>query len=68
MIWVPLGSVFATVRGSEPLMIVEVHTLRKDGEDDTYWLRVPPTTLTCAQGIAWTFGKFPGEYRPLAET
>lgn len=31
-------------------------------------LRVPPTTATAAEAVAWTFGLQPGEYHPKQES
>lgn len=34
-----------------------------------YLLRVPPTTVSCRQAVAWTFGILdPSEYQPIKET
>lgn len=54
----------------EPLVIVKVinSTPEPDGTYNIYFLRVPPTTQTAREGIAWTFGLTPEEYFPLRET
>ncbi|MFI1382529.1 DUF6745 domain-containing protein [Embleya sp. NPDC020886] len=54
----------------EPIMMVEVlnSTPEPDGSTRTYWLRVPPDTETAREGVAWTFGLSPEEYRPSHET
>ncbi|MGC0418642.1 DUF6745 domain-containing protein [Embleya sp. AB8] len=54
----------------EPIMMVEVlnSTPEPDGSTRTYWLRVPPDTETAREGVAWTFGLSPDDYRPLRET
>ncbi|MEU8525228.1 MULTISPECIES: DUF6745 domain-containing protein [Streptomyces] len=54
----------------EDVAMVEVvnSTPEPDGTYRTYWLRVPPETRTARQGVAWTFGLQPEEYRPLVET
>jgi hypothetical protein len=52
----------------EPLVMVEVRCNRKDGKIDTYHLRVPPDTLTCADAVAWTFGKEKSDYKPAFES
>ncbi|WP_327321007.1 DUF6745 domain-containing protein [Streptomyces sp. NBC_01235] len=54
----------------EPVVMVEVlnSTPEPDGTRRTYWLRVPPTTLTARQGVAWTFGLHPDVYAPVRET
>ncbi|MEU6669152.1 DUF6745 domain-containing protein [Streptomyces sp. NPDC046727] len=56
--------------GDEPVVMVEVlnSTPEPDGSHRTYWLRVPPTTRTARQGVAWTFGLDPSVYAPLRET
>ncbi|MEV0564727.1 DUF6745 domain-containing protein [Dactylosporangium sp. NPDC050588] len=54
----------------EPLTMVEVinSTPEPDGTSRIYWLRVPPTTRTPREGVAWTFGLTEQEYQPLVET
>ncbi|WP_439674409.1 DUF6745 domain-containing protein [Embleya sp. MST-111070] len=54
----------------EPIVMVEVlnSTPEPDGSVRTYWLRVPPDTETAREGVAWTFGLGPDDYRPLRET
>ncbi|MFJ8746090.1 DUF6745 domain-containing protein [Embleya sp. NPDC127516] len=54
----------------EPIVMVEVlnSTPEPDGTIRTYWLRVPPDTETAREGVAWTFGLSPQDYRPLRET
>ncbi|MFB7253487.1 DUF6745 domain-containing protein [Streptomyces nojiriensis] len=54
----------------EVVVMVEVvnSTPEPDGTSRTYWLRVPPTTRTARQGVAWTFGLGPEAYAPLRET
>ncbi|MEU6314322.1 DUF6745 domain-containing protein [Streptomyces sp. NPDC047014] len=56
--------------GDEDVMMVEVlnSTPEPDGTHRTYWLRVPPTTATARQGVAWTFGLTEQEYTPLLQT
>ncbi|MET8149190.1 DUF6745 domain-containing protein [Actinoplanes sp. NPDC049668] len=56
--------------GDEPLVMVEVvnSTPEPDGTSRVYWLRVPPRTRTAREGVAWTFGLTPEEYRPLLQT
>jgi hypothetical protein len=56
--------------GDEPVVMVEVlnSTPEPDGSRRTYWLRVPPSTRTARQGVAWTFGLQPEVYVPLRET
>jgi hypothetical protein len=54
----------------EPYVAVEVtnSTPEPDGTHKRYYLRVPPNTRTCAEGVAWTFGMTEGEYSPDAES
>ncbi|GAA2263080.1 hypothetical protein GCM10010415_28090 [Streptomyces atrovirens] len=54
----------------EPVVMVEVlnSTPEPDGTHRTYWLRVPPTTRTAREGVAWTFGLGAEVYEPLEET
>ncbi|MET7418396.1 DUF6745 domain-containing protein [Dactylosporangium sp. NPDC005555] len=54
----------------EPLTMVEVinSTPEPDGTSRVYWLRVPPTTRTPREGVAWTFGLTEEEYHPLVQT
>jgi hypothetical protein len=58
------------LEGDEPLVMVEVlnSTPEPDGTRRTYWLRVPPTTRTAKEGVAWTFGVTAEEYAPLQQT
>ena len=50
----------------DPWMVVEVKC-PSTGHD--YLLRVPPDSTTCAEAVAWTFGKDgPQDYNPLRET
>lgn len=54
----------------EPVVMVEVvnSTPEPDGTNRVYWLRVPPTTRTAREGVAWTFGLTEDEYEPVAQT
>jgi hypothetical protein len=56
--------------GDEPLVMVEVvnATPEPDGIHRIYWLRVPPSTRTAREGVAWTFGLSAEEYQPLTQT
>lgn len=56
--------------GDEDVVMVEVvnSTPEPDGTHRTYWLRVPPTTRTAREGVAWTFGIAADAYEPLAQT
>ncbi|GGT15954.1 DUF6745 domain-containing protein [Streptomyces chromofuscus] len=56
--------------GDEPVVMVEVlnSTPEPDGTRRTYWLRVPPSTRTARQGVAWTFGLGADVYAPIRET
>jgi hypothetical protein len=56
--------------GDEPLVMVEVvnSTPEPDGTSRVYWLRVPPTTRSAREGVAWTFGLTAEEYQPLVQT
>lgn len=58
------------VPGDEPILIVEVinSTPEPDGSSKIYHLRVPPTTQTAHEGIAWTFGMAVSEYDPGFES
>ncbi|MDT0437309.1 MULTISPECIES: DUF6745 domain-containing protein [Streptomyces] len=58
------------LEGDEAVVMVEVlnSTPEPDGTVRTYWLRVPPTTRTAREGVAWTFGVSEAEYRPMRET
>jgi len=58
------------LEGDEPVLTVEVvnSTPEPDGTYRTYWLRVPPTTRTAREGVAWTFGLHPDAYEPLVQT
>ncbi|AWK12220.1 hypothetical protein SSP531S_37550 [Streptomyces spongiicola] len=54
----------------EDVTMVEVvnSTPEPDGTHKTYWLRVPPSTRTAKEGVAWTFGLDAGAYAPLRQT
>ncbi|MTE21923.1 hypothetical protein F0L17_22980 [Streptomyces sp. TRM43335] len=54
----------------EPVVAVEVvnSTPEPDGTYRTYWLRVPPTTRTAREGVAWTFGLHPDAYEPMVQS
>lgn len=54
----------------EDVTMVEVvnSTPEPDGTHKTYWLRVPPTTRTAKEGVAWTFGLDAEAYVPLRQT
>jgi hypothetical protein len=57
--------------GGEPHVVVEVTnaSAERDGTHRRYFLRVPPTTRTARQGVAWTFGiDRPREYSVVAES
>lgn len=56
--------------GDEDVVMVEVvnSTPEPDGTSRTYWLRVPPTTRTAREGVAWTFGIGADTYEPLRQT
>lgn len=54
----------------EDVVMVEVvnSTPEPDGTSRTYWLRVPPSTRTAKEGVAWTFGLAAEAYEPLRQT
>ncbi|QFG20962.1 DUF6745 domain-containing protein [Actinomadura sp. WMMB 499] len=54
----------------EPVVMVEVvnSTPEPDGTYRTYYLRVPPSTRTAREGVAWTFGVAEADYRPEKQT
>ena len=54
----------------EPCVFVDVEnsTPEPDGTFKRYCLMVPPTTRTCTEGVAWTFGLSPAEYVLAAQT
>ncbi|MDW4904156.1 hypothetical protein RB628_02080 [Streptomyces sp. ADMS] len=58
------------LQGDEDVVMVEVvnSTPEPDGTSRTYWLRVPPTTRTAREGVAWTFGVGADAYEPLRQT
>jgi hypothetical protein len=58
------------LQGDEDTVMVEVvnSTPEPDGTTRTYWLRVPPTTRTAREGVAWTFGLTAEEYQPQRQT
>lgn len=56
--------------GDEPLVMVRVtnSSPEPDGTFREYFLRVPPTTQTAREAVAWTFGLTAEKYRPSVET
>ncbi|MEV4253035.1 DUF6745 domain-containing protein [Spirillospora sp. NPDC049652] len=54
----------------EPVVMVEVvnSTPEPDGTYRRYHLRVPPSTRTAREGVAWTFGVDAADYNPLKQT
>ncbi|WP_432148634.1 DUF6745 domain-containing protein [Streptomyces sp. bgisy029] len=58
------------LEGDEDVVMVEVvnSTPEPDGSHRTYWLRVPPTTRTARDGVAWTFGLDGAAYAPVRQT
>lgn len=58
------------VPNDEALVMVEClnSTPEPDGSIKTYWLRVPPSTRTPHEGIAWTFNLDKRTYLPLVQT
>lgn len=58
------------IKNDEPVVMVEVlnSTPEPDGEFKTYFLRVPPTTKTAREAIAWSFDKTEDEYEPIVQT
>jgi hypothetical protein len=66
------GALYRQEFGDNHEDIVIVHVINStpepDGTYNHYFLRVPPTTKTAREGIAWTFGMTADEYDPLKET
>ncbi|MCC6980353.1 MAG: hypothetical protein IT343_18685 [Candidatus Melainabacteria bacterium] len=66
------GALYRQSFGDNHEDIVIVHVINStpepDGSYNNYFLRVPPTTRTAREGVAWTFGLSEHEYDPLAET
>src|SRR3990172_7694069 len=56
------------LEGDEPLVMIRVHCVRKDGVIDTYFLRIDPKHTTCKKAIASTFKKQQNNYRPIVES
>jgi hypothetical protein len=58
------------MHGDEPLVVVRVlnSTPEPDGDYKHYFIRVPPTTKTAREGVAWTFGLEDVDYKPDIET
>jgi hypothetical protein len=56
--------------GDEPLVMVEAGdaTPGSDGVPQSQWFRVPPTTRTALEGVAWTFGMPAEAYRPKSQS
>lgn len=57
-------------RRDEPVVAVRVRnsTPEPDGTYKHYFIRVPPGTMSARQGVAWSFGLNPLDYRPRQET
>ena len=57
-------------RREEAITMIEVlnSTPGPDGSVRTYFLRVPPTTTTAREGVAWTFGMRGAEYAPAIQS
>jgi len=57
-------------RLDEPIVAVRVvnHTPHPDGTFEEFWLRVPPSTRTAREAVAWTFGLSPEEYDPIMQS
>ena len=55
---------FSVPGDDTPYVFVDVEnsTPEPDGSFKRYTLAVPPTTQTCTEGVAWTFGLTPQEY------
>ncbi len=66
------GALYRQEFGDNHEDIVIVHVINStpepDGSYNHYFLRVPPTTKTAREGIAWTFGMTADEYDPIKET
>jgi hypothetical protein len=65
------GTLYRVERpGDTPMLIVQVmnSTPEPDGSYVDYFLRVPPTTRTPQEGVAWSFGKGVEGYAPLVQT
>jgi hypothetical protein len=58
------GRLMELPTAGEPLRAVVV---RCPSTGAVYWLRVPPSTKTAHEGVAWTFGLPASEYRPTTE-
>jgi hypothetical protein len=50
------------------MVLVTNATPDADGTHRCYYLRVPPTTSSCADAVAWSFGMTAAEYAPAQET
>jgi hypothetical protein len=65
------GKLYRTdVPDDESIVVVEVQnsTPEPDGSTRSYMLRVPPTTRTAREGVAWTFDVPPSDYDLAAQT
>lgn len=66
------GALYRQTFGDNHEDIVIVHVINStpepDGSYNHYFLRVPPTTKTAREGVAWTFGMTADEYDPIRET
>jgi hypothetical protein len=50
------------------ILSVKNSTAEPDGTFKTYYLRVPPTTRTTREAVAWTFSIEPNLYNPAVES
>lgn len=53
----------------DPLALVRVldGTPDENGNRRVFFLKVPPTSKTCREGVAWTFRREENNYRPMIE-
>jgi len=64
----PQGVLYEVALPDDPEQVARYVQLLDPSTGQEYFLRVPPTVLTAAEAVAWTFGCTTDEYHPAQET
>jgi hypothetical protein len=64
----PSGTLYEVVLPDDPERVARYVQVRDASTERWYFLRVPPTTQTAAEAVAWTFQIGVYDYRPAQET
>jgi len=62
------GTLYEIFLPDDPDCFMKVVKVTCPSTGNIYHLRVPPTTLTVAEAVSWTFGLDPENYKPIKET